>query len=294
MRRFRPSLVAGAIALALCSGTASAQFSGNVIYLRRQPERRRPVRRALHDQYRASPPADVRRRRTFRHVDTPPFTGGNDLRPRRRRVNSPSPFDPAQRRRTSRSRSRSTSSLPRGRSTGTRCIRSRAAATTCSCSPARYLGRPDHARAGSGATRTVGPRPRNAGRQAASRGRAVHRCPEPLRRRHDAVCRKHWPAGDRYRSWPNCSIRRSMPRSGALGCTSSRFDTFKLQDEIIANPAKYGFVNTTSPVCTTDSSLQCTPSTLRDPNGNLTWVCSRTTYIRPPERPSILAEAISR
>jgi outer membrane lipase/esterase len=31
MRRFRPSLICGAIALALCSGTASAQFS-NVIY----------------------------------------------------------------------------------------------------------------------------------------------------------------------------------------------------------------------------------------------------------------------
>ena len=30
MRGFRPSLVAGAIALALCTGTASAQFSGTV------------------------------------------------------------------------------------------------------------------------------------------------------------------------------------------------------------------------------------------------------------------------
>ena len=54
MRRFRPSLVAGALALALCSGTASAQFSSTV-HFRRQPERRRPVRRALHDQSRASP-----------------------------------------------------------------------------------------------------------------------------------------------------------------------------------------------------------------------------------------------
>ena len=32
MRSFRPSLVAGAIALALCTGTASAQFSGTYIF----------------------------------------------------------------------------------------------------------------------------------------------------------------------------------------------------------------------------------------------------------------------
>ena len=32
MRNFRPSLVAGAIALALCTGTASAQFSGTYIF----------------------------------------------------------------------------------------------------------------------------------------------------------------------------------------------------------------------------------------------------------------------
>ena len=32
MRGFRPSLVAGAIALALCTGTASAQFTGTYIF----------------------------------------------------------------------------------------------------------------------------------------------------------------------------------------------------------------------------------------------------------------------
>ena len=42
--------------------------------------------------------------------------------------------------------------------------------------------------------------------------------------------------------------------------------------EIVANPTAFGFVNVTIPVCTTDSALTCTPATLRDPNGNLTWV----------------------
>ncbi len=49
-------------------------------------------------------------------------------------------------------------------------------------------------------------------------------------------------------------------------------NTFKLLNEIIANPAGFGFTNATLPVCTTASSLQCTPSTLRDPNGALTYV----------------------
>ena len=48
-------------------------------------------------------------------------------------------------------------------------------------------------------------------------------------------------------------------------------NAFALLNEIIANPAGFGFVNVTTPVCTTSSALNCTPSTLRDPNGNLTW-----------------------
>jgi outer membrane lipase/esterase len=41
--------------------------------------------------------------------------------------------------------------------------------------------------------------------------------------------------------------------------------------EIAANPSSFGFTNVTLPVCTTSSALTCTPGTLRDPNGNLTW-----------------------
>jgi outer membrane lipase/esterase len=48
-------------------------------------------------------------------------------------------------------------------------------------------------------------------------------------------------------------------------------DQFTLLQEIVANPGAFGFVNVTTPVCTTASALQCTPATLRDPNGNLTY-----------------------
>src|SRR5204862_8225965 len=48
-------------------------------------------------------------------------------------------------------------------------------------------------------------------------------------------------------------------------------NSFGLLQEIVANPASFGFTNVTAPVCTTASALNCTPATLRDPNGNLTW-----------------------
>jgi len=51
-----------------------------------------------------------------------------------------------------------------------------------------------------------------------------------------------------------------------------QFNTAAFLNEIIANPALYGFVNATSPACTTPSSLQCTPATLVAPNANLTYV----------------------
>src|SRR5262249_55009366 len=80
-----------------------------------------------------------------------------------------------------------------------------------------------------------------------------------------------------------------------------------LLNEIIANPAGFGFVNVTQPVCTTASALNCTPSTLRDPNGNLTWAFADGVHpttglalisaqaagsmIEGPSQMSVLAEA---
>jgi outer membrane lipase/esterase len=59
---------------------------------------------------------------------------------------------------------------------------------------------------------------------------------------------------------------------GAAGLQVIQFNTFALFNEITANPSLYGFVNSTVQVCATQSSLNCTPSTLV-PGGNpLTWV----------------------
>ena len=84
-------------------------------------------------------------------------------------------------------------------------------------------------------------------------------------------------------------------------------NTFALLQEVVANPASFGFTNVTIPVCTTASALECTPNTLRDPNGNLTWAFAdgvhpstglaligaqaATATIEAPARMSTLAEA---
>ena len=49
------------------------------------------------------------------------------------------------------------------------------------------------------------------------------------------------------------------------------FNTFALMNEIYANPSAFGFVNVTSPACTTPTGNTCTSSTLVAPNANMTY-----------------------
>lgn len=57
----------------------------------------------------------------------------------------------------------------------------------------------------------------------------------------------------------------------AAGLQVVQVNTFKLLQEVVANPAAYGFTNVTGVACTTASSLNCTPSTLVAPNAALTY-----------------------
>lgn len=59
---------------------------------------------------------------------------------------------------------------------------------------------------------------------------------------------------------------------GAAGLQVIQFNTNALFNEIIANPSLYGFGNTTATACTVPSSLNCTPSTLVAPDANMTYV----------------------
>lgn len=49
-------------------------------------------------------------------------------------------------------------------------------------------------------------------------------------------------------------------------------NSFALLNEVLANPAAYGFTNSTTPACTTASSVNCTPQTLVTPNAASTYV----------------------
>ena len=57
----------------------------------------------------------------------------------------------------------------------------------------------------------------------------------------------------------------------ALHVDVIRLNVFSLLDEVVANPAAYGFTNATSPACTVPS-LVCTSSTLVAPNAAQTYV----------------------
>jgi outer membrane lipase/esterase len=93
----------------------------------------------------------------------------------------------------------------------------------------------------------------------------------------------------------------------AAGLQVVQVNTFKLLQEVVANPAAFGFINVTTPACTTSSSLACTPSTLVAPNAALTYAFAdgvhpatglaliasqaATSMIAAPSQMSLLAEA---
>ena len=57
-----------------------------------------------------------------------------------------------------------------------------------------------------------------------------------------------------------------------LGVGIIPVNTYALFNEVLADPAKYGFVNSTVPACTTASSLNCTRATLVVPNAYTDYV----------------------
>ncbi len=59
---------------------------------------------------------------------------------------------------------------------------------------------------------------------------------------------------------------------GATGANVLPVNTYAVLNEVMANPAKYGFVNVTTPACTTSSSQDCNGSTLVAPNANQNYL----------------------
>ena len=60
--------------------------------------------------------------------------------------------------------------------------------------------------------------------------------------------------------------------NAGLGSHTLAVNTYALFDQVLANPAKYGFTNATTPACTTSSSHDCNGSTLVAPNADQTYL----------------------
>jgi outer membrane lipase/esterase len=58
-------------------------------------------------------------------------------------------------------------------------------------------------------------------------------------------------------------------------------NVFGLLNEVIANPATFGFTNVTTPACTTASSIMCTKSTLVAPNADQTFLFADSVHPTP-------------
>jgi len=67
----------------------------------------------------------------------------------------------------------------------------------------------------------------------------------------------------------NTTLNQALRQSGL---SVIPFNTLAFMNEIYANPAAYGFVNGTSPACTTPTGSGCTSSTLVAPNANMTYL----------------------
>jgi outer membrane lipase/esterase len=267
MRRFRPSLVAGAIALALCTGTASAQFSNSFIF-----------GDSLSDagQYGArfttNPglTASMYVAGNFGFTSTPSFFGGNDFAQGGARVNSTSPLIPPGAPNLSIAQQVS-GLIAKGALDPNALYQIQGGANDIFVLAQAYLsGQITQTQLQTQVGQAALDLAAQVGKLQVAGAKFVilQNVPDigktPFAASLNAQANFTALSG-LFNSTLNAAV-------GAGHLNVIQVNTSQLLNEIIASPAQYGFVNTTVPVCTTDSSLQCTPSTLRAPNGNLTWV----------------------
>jgi outer membrane lipase/esterase len=266
MRSFRPSLAAVAVAALLASTGASAQFSNTYIFGDSLSDAGQYGARFTTNPGLTFPMYLAQR---YGLTATPSFTGGNDFAQGGARVNAPSPLIPTGAPNLSVAQQVSaflaagtvdpnalyqiqggandilvlTGQLGAGQITATQLQGAIVQAATdlvaqvarLQAAGARYIvvyGLPD-----------VGLTPAAAAQNAQANLTAI---------------------SNLFNSTLNAGI-------GAANLQVIQVNQAGLLREIVANPSAFGFTNVTVPVCTTSSALMCTPATLRDPNGNLTY-----------------------
>ena len=268
MRGFRPSLVAGAIALALCTGTASAQFSGTVIF-----------GDSLSDagQYGArfttNPglTAAMYVGQNWGFTSTPSTQGGADYAfGGARVVNLPGVPDSPPTGTAPPIATQVSQFLAKGPLDPNALYQIQGGGNDLLALGGQYLqGQITLPQLQGGLAQAALDLAAQIGRlKAAGAQYVVLQNLGDAGKTPYAIAAGQGPAFSQLAGLFNSTLSSAI---SAAGLRVIQFDTFKFQNEIVANPAAFGFVNVTQAVCTTASSIQCTPATLKDPNGNLTW-----------------------
>ena len=267
MRRFRPSLVAGALAAAFAAGSASAQFSGTYTFGDSLSDAGQYGARFTTNPGLTAP---MYVGQSYGLTSTPSFTGGNNFAQGGARVNSPSPLVP--------------SNAPdflvtqqvaqliaKGPLDPNALYQIQGGANDVFVLVQQASGGAiTSAQLQAGVTQAALDLAAQVGRLRAAGAQYIvlQNLPDigktPLAAAQGAQA-TFTAISNLFNSTLNAAV-------GAGGLQVLQFNTSQLLNEIIAQPSLYGFINTAVPVCTTTSAVQCTPSTLRDPTGNLTWV----------------------
>ena len=267
MRRFRPSLVAGALAAAFAAGSASAQFSGTYTFGDSLSDAGQYGARFTTNPGLTAP---MYVGQSYGLTSTPSFTGGNNFAQGGARVNSPSPLVPSNAPDFSVSQ-QVAQLIAKGPLDPNALYQIQGGANDVFVLVQQASGGAiTSAQLQAGVTQAALDLAAQVGRLRAAGAQYIvlQNLPDigktPLASAQGAQA-TFTAISNLFNSTLNAAV-------GAGGLQVLQFNTSQLLNEIIAQPSLYGFINTTVPVCTTASAVQCTPSTLRDPTGNLTWV----------------------
>jgi outer membrane lipase/esterase len=268
MRRFRPSLVAGAIALALCTGTASAQFSGTFIFGDSLSDAGQ-----YGSRFTTNPglTAAMYVGQNWGFTSTPSSQGGTDYAFGGARVSTlPGVPDSPPTATSPPIATQVSQFLAKGPLDPNALYQIQGGGNDLLALGGQFLqGQITQAQLQAGLAQAALDLATQIGRLNAAGAQYVI-----LQNLGDAGKTPYALSAGQGPAFSQLSGLFNSTLNGAIGAAGLRviqFDTFKFQNEIVANPALYGFVNVTQGVCTTASSFQCTPATLKDPNGNLTW-----------------------
>jgi outer membrane lipase/esterase len=266
MRSFRPSLVAGAIALALCSGTASAQFSGTYIFGDSLSDGGQYGSRFTTNPG-LTPPMYVGQ--NWGLVSTPSFTGGNNFAQGGALVNSPQSGLPPGVPNLSIAQ-QVDSLIAKGPLNPNALYQIQGGGNDLLTLGGQYLqGQITQAQLQAGLGKAAVDLAAQVGKLNAAGAQYV-----VLQNLGDAGKTPYAAAANQAAAFSQLSGLFNTALNSAIGAAHLRviqFDEFKFQNEVVANAAAFGFVNVTQQVCTTASSADCTSATLKTPNGNMTW-----------------------